>query len=161
MFSGSILVICTSPNHSATDKVISLFCSLRLKQEMVLYREKVLSLGDETLLSGLLDKAQPLVKKIKFIASLCKITTCSKKAKESQKISKDTTGIKNFKEATDISLGISNKRQLGKIEEGPACLPRGLCLLGDLLNSITTTKDRDCLLLLISIFKSSCMPFLR
>lgn len=155
------MIICLSPNHSATSEVVLVCCSLRLKQEMVHYREKVLNLGDETLLSGLLDKAQPLVKKIKFIASLCKITTNSKKAKESQNISRDTAGINRVKETTDISLGISNKRQLGKVEEGPACLPRGLCLLGDLLNSITTTKDRDCLLLLISIFKSSCMPFFR
>lgn len=124
-------------------------------------REKVLSLGDETLLSTLLNKAQPLVKKIKFIASLCKITTVSKKDKGSQNTSRDTPGINTTKEARDTSLGISDKRQPGRVEEGPASLPRGLCLLGDLLNSITTTKDRDCLLLLISIFKSSCMPFIR
>ncbi|XP_050715937.1 gamma-tubulin complex component 6-like isoform X10 [Eriocheir sinensis] len=158
-------VLCSTPKFDTqqvlTQGSVFIAFTFAISNMLQTYREKVLNLGDETLLSGLLDKAQPLVKKIKFVASLCKITTNSKRTKESQNVSRDTAGINRIKETTDISLGISNKRQLGKVEEGPACLPRGLCLLGDLLNSITTTKDRDCLLLLISIFKSSCMPFFR
>lgn len=110
------------------------------------HREMVLSLGNETLLSALQYKAQPLVKKIKFIASLCKVSTNSKKAKQTAN-------------PLSVGSGISNKRQLGSVEESPVGLPRGLRLLGELLNCMITTKDRDCLLLLISIFKSSCIPF--
>lgn len=107
------------------------------------HREMVISLGDETLLSALQDKAQPLVKKIKFIASVCKVSLSDKKAK------------------LPVVPGISSKRQQGSVDESHAGLPKGLCLLGELLNRMTTTNDRDCLLLLISIFKSSCIPFFR
>ncbi|XP_063885450.1 gamma-tubulin complex component 6-like isoform X3 [Scylla paramamosain] len=107
------------------------------------HREMVLSLGDETLLSALQDKAQPLVKKIKFIASVCKVSLSNKKAK------------------LPVAPGITNRKQQGNVEESHAALPRGLCLLGELLNRMTTTNDRDCLLLLISIFRSSCIPFFR
>ncbi|KAG0728094.1 Gamma-tubulin complex component 6 [Chionoecetes opilio] len=94
---------------------------------MQVHREMVLSLWEETLLLALQHKAQPLLNKIKYIASLCKITTA----------------------------GVTNVRQ----DQGYTGLPRGLGLLGALLDAMVTTKDRDCLLLLVSIFKRSCIPF--
>ncbi|MPC29295.1 Gamma-tubulin complex component 6 [Portunus trituberculatus] len=107
------------------------------------HREMVLSLGDETLLSALQDKAQPLVKKIKFVASVCKVSLSNNKVK------------------LPAAPGINDKKQQGSVDESCAGLPRGLCLLGELLHRITTTTDRDCLLLLISIFRSACIPFFR
>ena len=110
---------------------------------MIPYREMVLSLGEETLLSALQDKAQPLVKKIKFVASVCKVPLCNDKAK------------------LRGAPGLNHKGQQGNVDDSNAGLPRGLCLLGELRNRMTTTNDRDCLLLLISIFRSSCIPFFR
>lgn len=103
------------------------------------YRGWVFSLGGEEHLARLQQKAQPLLRKVKFVAHLCKLTP------------------------TNSSEGPrSNERNQREDRlRGKQRIPRGLALLGELLNQMMVTKDREYMLILVSVFKNSCIPFFR
>lgn len=107
------------------------------------------ALTEDSHLSKLIQQAQPLVKKIRFVAHLCNITSICKTGEVSSGSSSDSKEIKLY--TTNNSLNTGENQEAMK----------GLTLLGKLLNQIIVTKERDCLLLLVYIFKNSCKPFFR
>ncbi|XP_071534199.1 gamma-tubulin complex component 6 isoform X3 [Panulirus ornatus] len=126
--------------------------SVAISNVLQVYRGMVFSLSGETHLSKLQQKAQPLVKKIRFVAHLCNVTPNCDKVKE-------TSGPIFNTKATYIQE--PDCSQHTSLIGGHQEMFRGLNLLGELLNQIIVTKDRACLLLLVSIFKNSCAPFFR
>lgn len=113
----------------------------------------VFSLSEETHLSRLQERAQPLVKKIKFVAHLCHVSPdCDN--------FKDTSGLLFNTKATYIR-DTDCSQHASIIGKHPQEMFRGLNLLSELINQIIVTKDRACLLMLVSIFRNSCAPFFR
>ena len=109
----------------------------------------------------LLQKVESLVRRVKFVSSICCVS------QEYESFSDDTMESSCTHEAsqmaeqeeqsqlTDLSL---TRSQCNKPYGGVSL---GLNLLGDLNNLIMMTKDREYLLLLVYVMKVTCMPFFR
>ncbi|KAK4323217.1 hypothetical protein Pmani_006068 [Petrolisthes manimaculis] len=135
--------LCSSPQYNSqevvTQGVVFQAFTLAISNFLQAYRGWVFSLGGEEHLARLQQRAQPLLRKVKFVAHLCKFTE-----------------VNSTKQPRGNEENQGEDRLRGKQD-----IPRGLTLLGELLNQIMVTKDREYLLILVSIFKNSCIPFFR
>nr|XP_045604583.1 gamma-tubulin complex component 6-like isoform X2 [Procambarus clarkii] len=150
-------VVCVTPKfdtqHLLTQGSVYRAFTVAISNVLQVYRGMVFTLSGETHLSRLQERAQHLLKKIKFVAHLFQITSNCYKNGNTPRLLPDSTAV---------NIGISHRLQHTSVnEECHQEMLRGLNLLSELLNQVILTKDRACLLLLISIFRNSCAPFLR
>ncbi|XP_037788824.1 LOW QUALITY PROTEIN: gamma-tubulin complex component 6-like [Penaeus monodon] len=125
-----------------------------------MYRGMVLSLVGGKHLLQLQQKAQNLVKKVKFVAELCHISSVSEIIKTSGMRTR-TNGKVVGPECSNTSLKSHDSPSVSQIQISTGKLPRGLSLIGELHSRLMVTKDRECSLLLVSILKATCVPFFR
>ncbi|KAK7075355.1 hypothetical protein SK128_019340, partial [Halocaridina rubra] len=110
-----------------------------------MHRYQVLLLSGERYLLQLLQRVKKLVRRIKFVSSVCHVTLEPKILK-----SGGTLTCENQSQScteTAPSTGISN-------------MPRGMNLIGELISHLLVTKNEEYLTLLVYLIKSTCIPFL-
>lgn len=151
-------VVCITPKfdtqHHLTQGSVFRAFTVAVSNVLQVYRGMVFSLSGETHLPRLQERAQHLLKKIKFVAHLFHISSnCYKNYTTTRRLVPDN-------KTTDTETG-HGLQHTSVVTEGHQEMLRGLSLLGELLNQVILTKDQACLLLLMSVFKNACAPFFR
>nr|XP_027224775.1 gamma-tubulin complex component 6-like [Penaeus vannamei] len=126
-----------------------------------MYRGMVLSLVGGKHLLQLQQKAQNLVKKVKFVAELCHISPVSEIIQNSSMRTRTNGKGAGPESSANTSLKSHDSSSVSQIQISTGKLPRGLSLIGELHSRLMVTKDRECSLLLVSILKATCVPFFR
>ncbi|XP_042892741.1 uncharacterized protein LOC122266881, partial [Penaeus japonicus] len=126
-----------------------------------IYRGMVLSLVSEKHLLQLQQKAQNLVKKVRFVAQLCHIAPMSEIIINSGMQTKTNGKVSRPESSANTPLKSQNLGSGSQIQTSTGKLPRGLSLIGELHSRLMVTKDRECSLLLVSILRATCVPFFR
>ncbi|XP_047498334.1 gamma-tubulin complex component 6-like isoform X2 [Penaeus chinensis] len=126
-----------------------------------MYRGMVLSLVGGKHLLQLQQKAQNLVKKVKFVAEICHISPVSEIIKTSGMRTRTSGKVVGPESSANTSLKSHNSSSVSQVQISTEKLPRGLSLIGELHSRLMVTKDRECSLLLVSILKATCVPFFR
>lgn len=125
------------------------------------FRGMVLSLVGGKHLLQLQQKAQNLVKKVKFVAELCHISPVSEIIQNSSMRTRTNGKGAGPESSANTSLKSHDSSSVSQIQISTGKLPRGLSLIGELHSRLMVTKDRECSLLLVSILKATCVPFFR